>query len=60
MGAAASTFAAPAWVKAAPHSPQNLSSGWLAAPHFGHALISGAPQRAQNLRPSRLSLPHFE
>jgi hypothetical protein len=46
--------------KAPPHSPQNLSPGWLVAPHFGHEVVSGAPQRAQNLRPSRLSLLHCE
>ena len=43
-----------------PHSPQNLSPGWLETPHAGHKTTSGAPQPEQNLRPSRLSLPHFE
>jgi hypothetical protein len=47
-------------VSSALHSPQNLSSGWLEAPHFGQATTSGAPQLAQNLRPWRLSLLHFE
>src|SRR5215472_1722778 len=45
---------------AAPHSPQNFSSGSLEAPHFEQVMVSGAPQFEQNLRPSRLSLSHFE
>jgi hypothetical protein len=44
----------------APHSPQNLSPGWLLTPHLGQLISRGASQAAQNLRPSRLSLPHFE
>jgi hypothetical protein len=54
------TIAAAGALSAAPQSPQNLSSGWLVAPHFGQAMTSDAPQAAQNLRPSRLSLPHCE
>jgi hypothetical protein len=52
-GGAAST-------KAAPHSLQKLSPGWIGAPHFGQVATSGVPQLVQNLRPARLSRPHFE
>ena len=45
---------------AVPHSPQNLSSRWFAAPHLEQVMASGAPHAAQNLRPSRLRLLHFE
>jgi hypothetical protein len=45
---------------AAPHSPQNFSSGWMGALHFGQLATRGVPQLVQNLRPSRLTLPHFE
>src|SRR5438105_12671918 len=45
---------------AEPQSPQNLSPGWLVAPHFGHGLTSGAPHLVQYFRPARLSLAHFE
>src|SRR5215469_12863786 len=60
MGEIPAAAAGTASPKAAPHSPQNLSSGWFVAPHLGQVTTSGAPQAAQNLRPSRLSLPHFE
>ena len=46
--------------RAVPHSPQNLSSGWIGAPHFAQAATKSVPQLVQNLRPCRLSLPHFE
>jgi hypothetical protein len=40
----------------AAHSPQNLSPGWIGAPHFGQEATRGVPQVVQNLRPSRLPL----
>ena len=47
-------------VSGAAHSPQNLSPGWLAAPHDGHAAASGAAHSEQNFRPGRFSVPQLE
>jgi hypothetical protein len=60
MAVTSGPFGPTALANPAPHTPQNLSSGWLEAPHFGHARVSAVPQAAQNLRPSRLSLSHLE
>jgi hypothetical protein len=42
----------------APQSPQNRSSGSLAAPQAGHVAAMAAPQDRQNFRPARFSVPH--
>src|SRR4051794_1610699 len=41
-----------------PHSPQNLASTALAAPHATHPRESRAPHSLQNLRPGSLPTPH--
>src|SRR5215212_11174630 len=41
-----------------PHSPQNLASAALAAPHAAHPIESRAPHSLQNLRPGSLPTPH--
>jgi hypothetical protein len=45
---------------AVPHSPQNFSPGWMAAPHFGQVAMRAVPQFVQNFLPTLLSPPHFE
>src|SRR5690242_1116201 len=60
IGVEINAAGARASASAAPHSPQNLSPGWLEVPQLAHVVIKAAPQAAQNLRPSRLSLPHLE
>ena len=55
-GSAGSAVAAP--VSFVPHSPQNLASTGIGAPHVGQPIARGSPHSMQNLRPASLTLPH--
>ena len=44
-------------VRAAPHSPQNLTPGGFAVPHAAHLIASAFPHSPQNFRPASFADP---